>query len=397
MRTSMWTYPWNVQDLGADRVVGELRDAGVTAISLATSYHAGRFLQPRSPVRKVYYPEDGTIYFAPTPSRWTDARITPLVSSVVGQGDVLRDLVRRRDAGGLGVSCWTVCLHNTRLGLAHPDTVTETAFGDRNRFNLCPSHPDARHYVRTLVADVSASYKPDAIELESPSFMEYAHGYHHEKDGVGLTAEDDFLLSICFCPACLARAGRSGRDGERARATIRRWLVEAFESDIPQPRWPDFPATGLDTFKPYPEVFDYLVWRSEPVTSLIGEIRDAADPDVKITLIDLRNGWLNGCDLAAAGQACDGAILCAYDMPPDAVRDLVQAGRSSLGPGKFLGAGFRLFHPEMKGVEDFGDKLTAAISAGCDGLNVYNYGLVPQARLDWIKQALDRSADVRPN
>ena len=31
--------------------------------------------------------------------------------------------------------------------------------------------------------------------------MPYAHGYHHEKDGVGLTAEDDFLLSLCFCPS----------------------------------------------------------------------------------------------------------------------------------------------------------------------------------------------------
>jgi hypothetical protein len=61
MQFSMWTYPWDVQDLSADRVAGELRDIGCTTISLATAYHAGRFLQPRSPVRKSYYPEDGPI------------------------------------------------------------------------------------------------------------------------------------------------------------------------------------------------------------------------------------------------------------------------------------------------------------------------------------------------
>ena len=62
----MWTYAWDIIDLGFDRIIGELRDrAGMNSVSLATSYHAGRFLQPRSPVRKAYFPEDGTIYFHP--------------------------------------------------------------------------------------------------------------------------------------------------------------------------------------------------------------------------------------------------------------------------------------------------------------------------------------------
>lgn len=42
----------------------------MNAISLANSYHAGRFLQPRGPRRKAYFPEDGTIYFQPTAKRW---------------------------------------------------------------------------------------------------------------------------------------------------------------------------------------------------------------------------------------------------------------------------------------------------------------------------------------
>jgi hypothetical protein len=54
MHRSMWTYAWDILDLGFDRVTSELRDrAGMNSVSLATSYHAGRFLQPRSPVRKA--------------------------------------------------------------------------------------------------------------------------------------------------------------------------------------------------------------------------------------------------------------------------------------------------------------------------------------------------------
>ena len=66
MHRSMWTYAWDILDLGYDGALGELRDrAGLNSVSLASSYHAGRFLQPRSPKRKVYFPEDGTIYFHP--------------------------------------------------------------------------------------------------------------------------------------------------------------------------------------------------------------------------------------------------------------------------------------------------------------------------------------------
>ncbi len=378
----MWTYPWDVLDLSADTVERELSDAGLDTISLATSYHAGRFLQARSPVRKSYYPQDGTIYFKPTPSRWVDHTIRPLVAGLLAEGDVLADLCARRN---LRVSCWTVCLHNTRLGLLHPGAVTRNAFGDPNHYSLCPSHPAARAYVTTLVADVSARYRPDAIELESPSFMGFAHGFHHEKDGVGLTAEGDFLLSLCFCDACLAAAAAAGVDGERARQTVRRWIAEDCERATPAPRWPDF---DFSVFAPFPEVDDYVRWRFTPVTSLIRAIREAAHSSTAIHLIAASHGWLDGVDLAAVAACCDGVILCAYDMAPDAVRQLMERARATIGPGKYLGAGFRVFYPEMSGPADLVARARAALLGGAEGINFYNYGLIPRARLDWVRQAV---------
>ena len=179
---------------------------------------------------------------------------------------------RRRDAGGMAVSCWTVCLHNTRLGMAPPRsrrratpsaTRTTTTFARRTRTRapMCG----------TLVADVTRATGPTSIELESPCFMGFAHEYHHEKDGVGLTPEDDFLLSLCFCPACLARArGRASTARQRGRPCGTGSSRPA--SADSGARWPDFPAAGLDVFRPHPEVYDYLTWRFEPVTSLVAEI-----------------------------------------------------------------------------------------------------------------------------
>ncbi|TIM80615.1 MAG: hypothetical protein E5Y50_34965, partial [Mesorhizobium sp.] len=85
----------------------------------------------------------------------------------------------------------------------------------------------------------------------------------------------------------------------------------------------------------------------EPVTSLVAELREVADPETRVLIIDLKDGWLGGCDLAALGKVCDGAILCAYDMQAGDVAGLMAAGRTALGAEKFLGAGYRLFYPEM--------------------------------------------------
>lgn len=390
MHRSMWTYAWDLLDLGIDTALAELRDrAGLNSISLASSYHAGRFLQPRSPRRKAYFPEDGTIYFHPTPSRWEGLAIQPKIADVILEGgDVLGELTRRRDEGGLEVCCWTVCLHNTRLGMLHPGAVTRNAFGDPNYYNLCPSNPDARAYVATLVEDLTHTYRPGLVELESPSFLGFAHEYHHEKDGVGLTAEDDFALALCFCESCRARAAKTGVDSEAARRIVAQWIVEACERESPRPRFPDFPARRLDTFRPFPALHEFVLWRSEAVTSLIAEIKARAHPSSRIVLIDLAEGWLGGCNLRDIGKVCDGAILCVYALGPEQAAAIIRAGRAALGPDRFLGAGFRLFNGEVGGAEGLTARVAACAAAGAQGLNFYNYGLIPAPRLDWIGAAV---------
>jgi hypothetical protein len=223
--------------------------------------------------------------------------------------------------------------------------------------------------------------------------MGFAHGYHHDKDGVGLLPEDDFLLSLCFCPSCLERARQAGVDGEAARATVRRWIVEMAERALPQPRWPKFVADGPDAFRDHPEVHEYVLWRFEPVTSLVAEIRAAANPASRILFIDITGGWLFGCDLAAIARACDGIVFCAYDAPPAVVGREVAATAKALPPGASLVTGLRLFVPELSGPGDLAVRVEAAARAGAMGFNFYNYGLVPAARLDWVRAALDGLSD----
>lgn len=388
VEVSVWTYPWDLADLGVQTAVDRIGGAGGTMVSLATSYHAGRFLQPGNPRRRVYFPQDGTVYYRPDPARWAGAEIAPMQADIVAtEGDMLAELIARRDAGGLKVSAWTVCLHNTRLGMLHPDHVMRTAHGDPQYYALCPSSPAARAYVVGMVAEIAQVYGPDRIELESPDFMGFSHGFHHEKDGLPVQPEEEFLLGLCFCAHCRAGAMAAGVPVAAAQQSVIGLLDAAFARELPQPQYPDFAVQRIDAFAGLPALHAYLLWRSQPITSLLAEIRSVVPPATQLLLIDAEIFWTGGIHLPAVIPHLDGILHCAYFTPLDRIGPLMAQTRALLGPDKTLIAGFQLLHPNLSDRADLAARV-AQTRGHVDGLNFYNLGLVPPARLDWITSAL---------
>ena len=385
---AIWAYPWDLHDIGPQAAADRMADAGATMVSLAAAYHAGRFLQPANPRRRVYFPQDGVVYYRPDPARWHGAEIRPLMADIVAtEGDMLAEMIRRRDRNGLKVSAWTVCLHNTRLGRQHQAHVTRTAHGDANLYALCPSSPAVRAYVVRLVAEIAQTYAPDRIEIESPDFMGFSHGYHHEKDGLPTLPEDGFLLGLCFCRHCTAAAQATGVDAEAARLTAATLLDAAFARELPQARFPDFPATGSAAFRAHPALHAYLTWRSTPVTTLIAALREVVPNATQLMLIDAEGTWASGIDLARIVPHLDGVVLCAYHTPQSRIAPLFSSTSALLGPAKTLIAGFQLFHPATRDRADLAARL-AATRPQASGASFYGLGLVPPARLDWVRTAI---------
>jgi hypothetical protein len=387
-RVSVWAYPWDLHDIGLDAALDRIARAGGNCVSLATSYHAGRFLQPGNPRRKVYFPQDGTVYYRLDPARWQGRTIRALQADVVAnEGDYLASLVDRRNAGGPQVSCWTVCLHNTRLGMLHPGHVMRTAHGDPHLYALCPSSPAARDYVATLVREVAEVYAPDRIELETPEFMGFAHGFHHEKDGMGLTPEEDFLLGLCFCDHCRRAATAAGVPFDEARRRVADVLDAAFARPLPQRSFPDFPAAGLAAFDAEPALAAFLRWRPQAVTALVAQVAAGVPAATELAVIDFAGSWTGGLDIAALAPHLGGVLHCAYFAAPAAIGPQLQPVRTALGAGKRLAVGFQLFHPNLADAADLAARVAAA-RPHADDLNFYNLGLVPPARLDWMRAAL---------
>ena len=160
---AIYAYPWNLADEGISAVVDDVRALGIDTITVAGCYHAGKFLQPHGRQGKVYFPDDGTVYFKADPARY--GAIKPILSGLVHERDVLSEVAGSHQ---VAANAWMVLLHNSRLGALYPLSTVRNAFGDRYIYSLCPSAPDAREYAIALCKDVTDNYAVSGITIETP-------------------------------------------------------------------------------------------------------------------------------------------------------------------------------------------------------------------------------------
>ena len=140
----------------------------------------------------------------------------------------------------LAINVSLVLLHDARLGAAHPDSAVTNAFGDRYIYSLCPSSPEARAYARGLALDVTESYPVVGVSLETPGFLPYPHGFHHEFALVRPNRWLELQLGLCFCEHCLSGAKRAGIRVEALRRQVAS-DIEAYLGERPStflPTWP---------------------------------------------------------------------------------------------------------------------------------------------------------------
>ena len=385
---AIYAYAWDVADIGVSAAVDRFVRLGLDTVTIVGSYHAGKFLRPHGKSGKVYFPEDGTIYFKPDLSRY--GAIKPVENSLISSGkDVMRELAGQ---SGIATNVWLVLLHNTRLGLAHPDSVVANAFGDRLIYNLCPSAPEARAYGVGLARDVTESYPVSGVSLETPGFVPYAHGYHHE---FALNRPNRWLdsqLGLCFCANCMAGAKKAGIQVEALKRQVASDIEAYLASDV------DFPADMAEAFwladvRSDGDLKAYLDWRCSVVTSLVREIRDALRKDAAVAVIPsvarpTAGAWYEGSDLTALAEAAGIIEACFYEPGSERIKaDLFDVKRRLRGKGRLRGI-LRPAFPDLESKDEF---LAAIRTLATDGVNeiaFYNWGHVRDANLEWIAEGL---------
>jgi hypothetical protein len=383
---ALYAYVWDLAEEEPEAFVADLERLSVNTLAIAASYHAGKFIRPHGKSGHVHFPEDGTAHCRVTPERY--GRIRPSESRLAAEQDPFGRFAARSD---IGVTAWTVLLHNSRIGFEHPDVVVRNAFGDPYFYSLCPSHPEVRAYAVALSADIADRYPIRGLSLETPGWLPYQDGYHHEFALVGANPWLDFNLGLCFCDHCRAGATAAGIDAEGLRRRIATRVTAYLAASLDTP-----PAIGRAWLEADlvqdAELGVFLRWRCEMVTSLVAEIRAAVRPDAEIYVIPSVQrpssaAWYEGSDLAALGRVADGIELCLYEPSPAAIVSDFGEVRRRLGEAAKLRAILRPGPPDFADEGSFAAAMRGLQEAGLSEFGFYNYGHVRRANLEWIGRA----------
>lgn len=395
MYKGMYTYAWDLNEEGVETVLERYRSCGVNTITLAASYHAGKFLRPHARKRRVYFPEDGTVYFLPRQERY--GAIHPIMNSVLSEHDFFDEL--RALAPDMKRVAWTVCLHNTELGVRHPEYAVRNAYGDPYHYNLCPAFEEVQEYVATLCADMAELYELDGIALETPGFLPYEHGFHHEFTLLPLNRWVKWLLGLCFSDASVAGAAAAGIDVARLRQQTMDSIDHFFSGAkaVPDETAYEWWIADLVTD---PEWAAFLNWRCKVVSDLVARVREAVPKETELAVIPTVQrptaaSWMEGSDLKRLAEIADVLEIPAYEPSAEAVAIDARDVRRRTGPDAKLNFILRPTYPDLA---DGAETVAAARvlkEAGAAGLAFYNYGHMALASLDYVRDAL-KAFDPEP-
>ena len=387
MYRALYTYAWDLLEKSPTEIAAEFEGYGINTVTLATSYHAGKFIRPQAGSGKVYFPEDGTVYFRTDASAY--ARLQPQVNSLVHDQDVLADFCERDT---LDVNGWTVLLHNTRLGMLHPDVTVRNAFGDRYYYSLCPSHPDVREYAIALCKDLTDNYDVSGLSVETPGFLPFQHGFHHEFAQVQQNPWLNTLFGLCFCEHCMQAAQREDIDAETLQNQVISWIDGYLNSTVNVSEEMSMSWLMADLLAD-PDLSDFLCLRCDQVTSLVKDIKQELRDDCTLAVIPTvqrptSSTWLEGSDLAALSQVADVLEIPCYEPSPERIASDIWDVFRRLENGSELRVILRPGPPDMHSAEQVVASVSALKEHGISDIAFYNYGMLRSMNLKWLQQAL---------
>lgn len=384
---SLYAYPWDIAEIDETDFAEFVTGLGLSTVTLAASYHAGKFVRPHGRNRRVFFPEDGRAFFRTRPERY--GAIRPLPAKLVAEDDVLGRLVRRAD---LKVEAWAVLLHNTPLGQQNPDAVVRNAFDDAYWYSLCPASPAAADYAVALCRDIADGYPVSGLVVETPGWMPYRHGYHHEamfmEPNPGLEAG----LALCFCSHCMRGAAAEGIDmpSLRTRVASHVDLLLGARQETPA-------AVGAGWFlhdmATDTDLAALIRWRMATVTRLVERIRAALPKGTTLHVIPsvqqpIGLCWIEGSDIAVLARVADGIEPCLYGPPQQAAAELAEI-RHRAGASASIRAVLRPGFPDHLHEGSFTSAVHALAQAGLRDFAFYNYGHMRTTNLEWIGRALE--------
>jgi hypothetical protein len=263
-----------------------------------------------------------------------------------------------------------VIAHNARLGEQFPDVAVRNAYGDVYPWALCITQDEVREYAVTLVGELAARDDLDGFELEACGWYGYDHQSAHDKSsGVRLNAFEEYLFSLCFCPACARAYADVGVAAEELRDTVRMRLDATFSGTTPA----EFDSTLAEAVARMRTAVSARFRADVVATARPHRTFVHAHPD------PLRYGANVGVDLSE--PAADGLVLNCWRDVDEADAAITAATKA----GHRVAASFLAVGGMGGDIAGLPSRVERARAAGADDLRFYHAGLAAPADLEVLR------------
>ncbi|MEU7055519.1 hypothetical protein [Streptomyces sp. NPDC046197] len=384
MRASAFVYPWDVN--GDAEAPARIAGLGVAQVTLAAAYHSTRALTPRHPRHRVVTAGHAAALYPPD-GRWAGRVLRPYPAGDWAPGDACGEAAAALAEAGLDVHTWVVLAHNSRLGAEHPQTSVVNAYGDRYPWAPCIAQPDTRAYLVDLAAEAAVRPGARGTELESLGWYGLAHLHAHDKTaGVGLGGAGQYLMSLCFCPACRAGYGEGGLDADEVADAVRTAL---------QPVWRGAPSgggwAGVEKLLGVPTARATRAWRDATARSLqeaaVAAVRAAAPEGFQVLLhadpVSHHCGANAGVDPGHILSVADGVVVPCTDGS-GSLTPFAEQGRD----GAVLAVNFTIVSGMGGRPDALARHASRARDLGATELRLYHAGLASDDDLAAVRSAL---------
>lgn len=384
MKTSTFVYPWDVN--GDPEAPARIAGLGVDQVTLAAAYHSTRALTPRHPRHRIVTAEHAAVLYPPG-DHWAGRTPSPYPAGDWAPGDAYSEAAGALAAAGLEVHTWVVLAHNSRLGAEHPGTSVVNAYGDRYPWAPCIAQPATRAYLVDLAAEAAVRPGARGTELESLGWYGLQHLHAHDKTaGVGLGDAGQYLMALCFCPACREGYAAEGLDADELAASVRAALEPLWQGVADDGAW-----AGVEKLLGEETAAATRAWRDRTARTLqedaVAAVRAAAPDGFQVLLhadpVPYHCGANPGVDPAHILSVADGVVVpCAGG--PEPLVPFAEQGRE----GAVIAANFTIVSGMGGSPGTLAADAARARELGATELRLYHAGLASDGDLSAVREAL---------
>lgn len=356
LKAIMAANPWDLIDEGLDttldRLQGELGVNGL-AVPIATAPHTELRARPIEP--RILRTRGGLL-FVQDETKYGSTRCRPALADVPYARNVLERIADACRQRGLALRWILPASRIGQLASRHPEFAVKNAFNAASDTALCLLNPDVQALFSALVADVGARGGVADVLLTDLQ-QSWPDGDAPDFEGPpGSREVIEPLTELCFCESCHQRAAEARIDSLVAQRAARERIDAAIAGLSPDERQTESRIAG------------YRKWQQAQIAALVERLR-AACPRPVLQLVSANP--VESLGESNVYRANDPAGLSAIATQTPGASVVLSAAflRGTLG-------------------SDLVSSIVAAAEAGLACVQFEHYGILPDAVLTTIRQAI---------